>query len=52
MITSPPHSSGKSPCSANCCLTWSGLAPGLSILLIATIIGTSADLAWLMASIV
>ena len=52
MITSPPHSSGKRPCSDNCCLTWSGLAPGLSILLIATIIGTSADFAWLIASIV
>ena len=30
----------------------SGLAPGLSILLTATTIGTSASLAWLIASIV
>ena len=52
IITSPPHSSGNKPCSANCCLTWSGLAPGLSILLMATIIGTLADFAWLIASIV
>ena len=32
--------------------TFCGLAPGLSILLIATIIGTPAALVWLIASIV
>ena len=40
MTVSPPHSSGTSPCSASCCLTRSGLAPGRSILLMATMIGT------------
>ena len=33
-------------------MTRSGLAPGLSILLIATMIGTLAAFEWLMASIV
>ena len=33
-------------------MTWFGLAPGLSILLTATMIGTLAALAWLIASIV
>ncbi len=37
-----PHSSGASPYSANCLLTRSGLALGLSTLLTATIIGTPA----------
>ena len=38
-------SSGTNSYSANCCLTCSGFASGLSILLIATIIGTFAALA-------
>ena len=49
-ITSPPQSSTRRFCSLNCRLTRSGSAPGKSILLIATIMGTSAALAWLMAS--
>ena len=49
---SPPHSSGTSSCSVNCCFTKSGFAPSLSILFIATIIETPAALAWLIASIV
>ena len=48
MIVSPPHSSGTSPCSESCCMTRSGLAFSRSILLMATTIGTSAALAWLM----
>ena len=51
-ITSPPQSSTRIPCSVRSCLTLSGFAPGLSILLIATMIGTPAALAWLMDSIV
>ena len=51
-IASPPHSSGNTLCSANCCLILSGLASGLSILFIATIIGTFAALIWFIASIV
>ena len=51
-ITSPPQSSTSNPCSDNSCLTLSGLADGLSILFIATISGTSAALAWFIASIV
>ena len=51
-ITLPPHSSGTSSCSVSCCSTRSGLAPSLSILLMATIISTPAALAWLMASMV
>ena len=51
-MVSPPHASGIKPYSVNSCMTRSGLAPGLSILLIATMIGTSAALAWLMASTV
>ena len=35
-IVLPPHSSGTSSCSASCCLTTSGCAVGLSILLRAT----------------
>ena len=46
----PPQSSGSSPRSASCFLTRSGMASGLSILLTATMIGTSAALAWSMAS--
>ena len=51
-ITSPPQSSTNNPWSANSCLTLSGFAPGLSILLIATIKGTPAALAWFIASTV
>ena len=50
--TSPPQSSTRSPWSESCFLTRSRLAPGLSILLIATTIGTPAARAWCMASIV
>ena len=51
-IVSPPHSSEISPYSTNSFITLSGFAWGLSILFTATIIGTSAALAWLIASIV
>ena len=51
-ITSPPHSSGVKPCSTNPVITRSTLASGLSILLIATIIGTPAAFAWSIASTV
>ena len=51
-IVSPPHFSGIRPCSVICCRTLSGSASGLSILFTATIIGTFADLAWFIASIV
>ena len=51
-ITSPPQDSTNNPWSANSCLTLSGLAPGLSILLIATTIGTPAALQWSIASLV
>ena len=51
-MVSPLHSSGVRPCSANSLLTRSGNASGLSILLIATRIGTLAALAWLIASMV
>ena len=47
-----PQSSGWSHCSANCHFTRSTFAPGLSILFIATIIGTPASFAWLILSIV
>ena len=40
MTVSPPQSSASRPRSASCCLTRSGCASGLSILLIATTIGT------------
>ena len=40
MTTSPPQSSASRPRSASCCLMRSGCASGLSILLIATMIGT------------
>ncbi len=49
---SPPQSSGTRPCSASCFLTLSILAPGLSILFMATIMGISAAIAWSIASIV
>ena len=51
-IVSPPHSSGSKPFSVKPVFTLSRLASGLSILLTATIIGTSAAFAWLIASIV
>src|SRR5438876_1223937 len=50
--TSPPQSSTRRPWSASCFFTRSRLAPGLSILLIATTIGTPAARAWCMASVV
>ena len=49
---SPPYSSGTTCSATNSCLTLSGLASGLSILLIATTIGTPAALAWAIASLV
>ena len=48
----PPHSSGMTPYSTSSWRTRSGFAPGLSILLTATTMGTSAAFAWLMASMV
>ena len=45
---SPPQDSGTSPCSESCCMTRLGSAFSRSILLMATTIGTSAALAWLM----
>ena len=51
-IVSPPQASDTKPCSVSSCITRSGLAVGLSILLTATMIGTSAALAWLIASTV
>ena len=51
-IVSPPHSSGVKPYSASSDNTFSTFAPGLSILLIATNIGTFAALAWSIASLV
>ena len=48
----PPHSSGFRPCSESCFFTSSRFASGRSILLTATMIGTFASLAWLMASTV
>src|SRR6516162_642563 len=50
--TSPPSDSTCTSCCSNSVRTRSGLASGRSILLIATIIGTFAALAWLMASTV
>ncbi len=49
---SPPQSSDTSPISDNSLLTLSGSASALSILLTATIIGTSAAFAWFTASTV
>ena len=51
-MVSPPHSSHTSPYSVSCCLMRSGLASGLSILLMATMMGIPAALAWLMDSTV
>ncbi len=51
-MVSPPQASGTSPCSESCCRTRLGSASSRSILLTATMIGTSAALAWSMASIV
>ncbi len=51
-MVSPPHSSEIRPCSESLLRITSGFAPGLSILLTATMIGTPASLAWLSASIV
>ena len=51
-MVSPPHSSGTSSYFVSCCLMFSGLAPGRSILFTATMMGISAALAWLMASTV
>ena len=51
-IVSPPHSSGVSPASTKPVITLSTLASGLSILLIQTMIGTLAALAWSIASLV
>ena len=44
--TSPPYSSGTTSWATSSCLTRSGLASGLSILLIATTSCTPAALAW------
>ena len=49
-IISPPQSSTNRSRSLSWRLTLSGSAPGRSILLIATIMGTLAALAWLIAS--
>ena len=51
-IVLPPHSSGTNSWSASCCFTSSGLALALSILFIATMIGTRAAFAWAIASLV
>jgi len=51
-MVSPPHSSGTTWLLARSCLTRSGLASDLSILLSATTIGTFAALAWWIASTV
>ena len=48
----PPHSSGTNSYCINSCFTLSGLAPGTSILFIATIIGIPAAFAWFIASTV
>ena len=51
-MVSPPQLSGINSYSVNSCITCCGLAAGLSILFTATIIGTLAALAWLIASTV
>ncbi len=51
-IVSPPYSSGTRPYSVSWPRALVGSASGLSTLLTATTIGTSAALAWLSASIV
>ena len=50
MTVWPPHSSGIRPRSDSSRLTRSGFASGLSILLMATMIGTPAAFAWSIAS--
>ena len=52
MMVSPPHSSETRSYSVSCCLMRSGLAPTVSILLMATTTGMPAALAWLMLSTV
>ena len=47
-----PNLQGIKPYSVNSCITRSGFAVGLSILFTATIVGTLASFAWLIASIV
>ncbi len=49
-MASPPYSSGTTPSATSSCLTRSWFASGLSILVIATTIGTWAARAWLIAS--
>ena len=49
---SPPRLSTTISCCSSSLITRCGSAPGLSILLTATMIGAPAALAWLMASIV
>ena len=49
---SPPHASGMTSCTDNSFFTRSGLASGLSALVMATTMGTPAALACLMASLV
>ena len=51
-IFSPPHSSGITSCFVNSVLTFSTLAPSLSTLFTATIIGTPAAFECWMASMV
>ena len=51
-MMSPPNSSGTRFCSISLVRMAWGLAPGLSTLLTATTMGTSAARAWLMASMV
>ena len=51
-MVSPPQSSHTRPYSVSCCLMRSGFASGLSILLMATMMGIPAALAWLMDSTV
>ena len=51
-MVSPPQASGTSSRSDSCWSTRAESASGRSILLTATMIGTSAALAWSMASIV
>ena len=52
MMVSPPQDSGTSSCWDSSCMTRLGSAFSRSILLMATMMGTSAALAWLMASTV
>ena len=51
-MVSPPYSSATSPYSVSCRRILAGFGVSLSILLTATTIGTSAALAWLIASTV